>query len=559
MTLSFTVCTPHQEQSKEIDLEAAILYNGIQLPGVWPPRYPEPEARHTMPVPYLEHKPEVIPIHVGRQLLVDDFLIAETDLEAVHHTPEYHRKNPVLQPDREWEKTERGGYYAAPFSDGVWYDEQDNTFKMWYLAGADDLHDYGDRTYYTGYAESTDGVTWTKPQLDVFRQTNIVSTIGRDAATVWLDRQEQDPQKRFKMFTAARYPRLKYWQYLLQYSPDGIHWSDPVAQSGQVGDRSTAFFNPFRNVWVMSIRDVTGIDDRSRWYSEHTDPEMAVSIAHRVQPGYRDKNVVFWFTASNRDPRHPDYPEQEPGVYNFDAMPYESILLGMYTIWLGPHNRVCAELGIQKRNEVLIGYSRDGFHFYRDSYEPFMGVNPQEGAWNWGNVQSVVGAPIIVGDSLYFYVSGRALTPENPDSQMSTGLATMRRDGFVSLQAGGEEGYLTTEKITFDGQYLFVNADVGEGELAVELLDENGEAIGGYTKETCMPMQQTSATKHMITWKEHSDLGDLQGKTIRLKFYLTGGDLYAFWVSPWKTGESRGSTAGGGPGLSPDGWDRPVQ
>ena len=48
---------------------------------------------------------------------------------------------------------------------------------------------------------------------------------------------------------------------------------------------------------------------------------------------------------------------------------------------------------------------------------------------------------------------------------------------------------------------------------------------------------------------------NLLGKNIRLKFYLTKGDLYAFWISPWATGESRGYTAGGGPGLSSNGID----
>lgn len=42
---------------------------------------------------------------------------------------------------------------------------------------------------------------------------------------------------------------------------------------------------------------------------------------------------------------------------------------------------------------------------------------------------------------------------------------------------------------------------------------------------------------------------------IRAEFYVTEGDLYAFWVSPWETGESRGYTAGGGPGLPASGID----
>ena len=43
------------------------------------------------------------------------------------------------------------------------------------------------------------------------------------------------------------------------------------------------------------------------------------------------------------------------------------------------------------------------------------------------------------------------------------------------------------------------------------------------------------------------------------QFYVTNGDLYSFWISPWETGESRGYTAGGGPGLSPEGIDKPVK
>ena len=62
-----------------------------------------------------------------------------------------------------------------------------------------------------------------------------------------------------------------------------------------------------------------------------------------------------------------------------------------------------------------------------------------------------------------------------------------------------------------------------------------------------------------LRWKNNKDLSQLKGQPIRLKFYMTNGDLYSFWISPWETGESRGYTAGGGPGLSPTGVDVPVK
>ena len=57
-------------------LPGELLYNGIRLPAVWPPV--EPLTREPRPAPYLQQSPEVIPIDVGRQLLVDDFLVQET-------------------------------------------------------------------------------------------------------------------------------------------------------------------------------------------------------------------------------------------------------------------------------------------------------------------------------------------------------------------------------------------------------------------------------------------------------------------------------------------------
>lgn len=79
-----------------------ILYNGIRLPDQWPPKRP-PLRREPMPVPYLENRPALVPIDIGRQLFVDDFLIDETTLKRVFHLPEYQPDNPVLKPDQPWE------------------------------------------------------------------------------------------------------------------------------------------------------------------------------------------------------------------------------------------------------------------------------------------------------------------------------------------------------------------------------------------------------------------------------------------------------------------------
>ncbi|MCM1139232.1 MAG: hypothetical protein NC453_11740 [Muribaculum sp.] len=536
-----------------------ILHNGIQLPEQWPPRYAEPDTAALMPVPYLQTKPEIIPIKVGRQLFVDNFLIAETDLTPVYHTPDFYAGNPVLEPTAEWENTIEGAPYAAPFSDGIWYDEKDGKFKMWYLAGAGSIHKHDKQTFYTGYAESTDGMHWVKPELDLVKGTCLVDTANRDAATIWLDRKETDPDKRYKMFNVERRPTDRRWQFILKYSPDGIHWSEGIAQSGDLYDRSSVFYNPFRDVWCLSMRYGTKVSSRSRSYLEAKDPETAVSMAHRVRKGVPDKNVVFWFTPDNLEPRHPNFPNVNPGIYNFDVIPYESIMLGQYAVWQGPENNICGELGIQKRNEICLGYSRDGFHFSRPSHVPFMANDTTDGAWNWGNMQSVGGVPLIVGDSLYFYCSGRRLNDIMWDSYTSTGLAKLRRDGFVSMHADKNGGTLTTEPITFDGEYLFVNvaAPTKKGSLTVEVLDRDGNPIESFSGKNAIPLKRIDSTKAIVEFKDGNSLAALKDQPVRLKFNLVDGDLYSFWVSPWTSGESRGYTAGGGPGLSSTGIDQP--
>ncbi len=40
-------------------------------------------------------------------------------------------------------------------------------------------------------------------------------------------------------------------------------------------------------------------------------------------------------------------------------------MIGLFAIWQGPSNEACGELGLQKRNDILLGFNRDGFHWDR--------------------------------------------------------------------------------------------------------------------------------------------------------------------------------------------------
>ncbi|HOU96654.1 MAG TPA: hypothetical protein PLN06_08540 [Bacteroidales bacterium] len=547
------------EANKKKIQNERILYNGIVLPEKWPPRYSIPAQPQNMPVPYLESIPEIIPINVGRQLLMDDFLIETTNLKRTFHYPQYFKGNPVLEADRPWEYSLTGYPYAAPFSDGVWYDEKEKKFKLWYSTGGGEYNKQAGRfAAVTAFAVSADGVNWEKPALDIVPGTNLVDTLIRDSNTMWLDKNEQDSTKRYKLFNVQKnWPDLQ-WRLVLKYSSDGIHWSEGEAHSGDIHDRTTVFYNPFRGKWIFSARAMTRLG-RSRNYLEHSDPETGVSLLHRAF-GFIDKYNVFWFGPWENELRHPDpaYSAVKPSIYNLDAIAYESILLGFFSVWQGPENDICTKLRIQKRNEVAIGFSRDGFHWHRPDMNRFFPVDETAGAWNNGNIQSAVGVPLIVGDSLYFYMSGRKTCKSFWDACSGTGLAKLRRDGFASMDADSTERTLLTRKLTFDGRYLFVNADASQGYLYAEILNEDGKVMDGFSKQQCKPVR-TDGTKLAIEWQGKKSLKNYSEIPVRIKFYLKKASLYSFWISKYPTGESEGFTGGGGPGLHPSGKDLPVR
>ena len=337
----------------------------------------------------------------------------------------------------------------------------------------------------------------------------------------------------------------------LRVSPDGIRWSEPEVETPLSGDRTTAFHNPFRNVWVLSQRIYGKPLGRARAYVEAPSASELVEKVHYNRGLVAAGESVFWTGADKLDPRHTEaqWKDIVPQLYNLDAIAYESLLLGQFAIWTGPDNAEAGKLGIHKRCDILLGFSRDGFHWDRPSRERFIPASWNDDTWNFGNIQSACGSPLVVGDKLYFYVSGRAKDPSGRQSNGSAGLATLRRDGFASMDAGEATGQLTTRLLTFNGKHLFVNAACSGGVLRAEVLDREGKVIEPFTQANCQPIS-ADATRVPVRWEGGADLARLAGKPVKFRFSLSRGSLYSFWVSPDASGASHGYVAGGGPGFT---------
>jgi hypothetical protein len=521
------------------------LYNGIVLPAEWPPRNIDPADTRPMPVPYLDFPPAVIPIDVGRQLFVDNFLIERTDLERSFHMPEKYAGNPVLKPETPIElglvepeghvkPYGHGNAGAGPKSGGCWWDPDAQVFKLWY------------ETSWFGpiaMAVSKDGLHWDRPALDIRPGSNIVSPVDMtpDSWTVVPNWNATDPQEKWTLYVQP--PGTSQPGASLT-SSDGIHWNRKV-KTGSTDDRSTHFYNPFRKKWVYSLRTAFPGRGRARYYYECDDFMKGAS--------WTEADKVVWAMTDKMDPPDP-YIGDAAQLYNLDAVAYESLMLGMFEIHRGPDNNVCGQRGVPKLTELNFAFSRDGFHWDRPDRRTHIPAERKD-VWDRGYIQSLGNVCVISGDKMLFYYIGfrgntaKAGSGNSMYDRSATGVAILRRDGFASLDAGSAPGFVLTRPVTFTGKQLFVNADCPGGELRAEVLDEDGKVIAPFTAENCEPVRLDS-TKQIIRWKGGRDVSALAGQIVRFRFLLTGGKLYSFWVSPDDSGASNGYVAGGGPGYT---------
>ncbi|NLK40018.1 MAG: glycosyl hydrolase family 32 [Clostridiales bacterium] len=513
------------------------LYNGIVLPEVWPPNDVDPLSDESDNIPYLRYpaeggyKPDIIDITIGRQLFVDDFLIANTDLTTVYHKPVQYDGNPVLKPETYYElsATQPG---AGPKSGGVWYDMDEGIYKMWYEAGWN---------HRLAYATSTDGINWDKSNVPNGKGSNIVLWDKQtDSTTVWIDYDTTDPSQKYKMLVRSPNPDTTATLYV---SGNGIDWT-AVKETSNVDDRTTFFYNWFRKQWVFSIRRNANINyhglllrQRVRYYRESPD---------FIEGGvWNDKEAVFWLKTDAKDPINVTH-RQVPQLYNFDAIAYESIMVGMFQIWQGPHNDVASATKTPKTTELIAAYSRDGFYFHRPDRSVFIEATEEKGDWNRGYVQSVGGGIIIQKDELWIYhigFSGSYNGRTGMHTGFSTGFSILRRDGFASLNGTGK---VTTNTLTTKGdkKYLFVNAKVPDGSIAAQILDASGKVVEGYSFDDCKTFTGDQ-TQIMITWKNASDLSFLNNSQFKIEFKLVNGEFYSFWLSDDINGNSDGATAAG--------------
>jgi len=475
----------------------------------------------------------------GTELFIDDHLVQSLKgARRQLNQPIKHKQNPVLVKTTKWEE-------GAPGYGTVHYDARSKIFKVWYQGwkktkgtSAGQLH----------YATSKDGIRWHKPVLDKKTGSNLVrhpQIQGFQCPGVYLDYRERDPQRRYKMLYSCNPDgTAATWMTSAAFSPDGIRWT---------AAKKTPLI-PFSDTQICPIWDAR----RQRYVAFLRFGPPNTRLISRTE----SEDFLHWSPKITVLRRTRMDTVQQTQFYQMAPLPYANVYLGIIGAY---HDESLKPIPADKpwtdRGDVQLAFSRDGVVWKRvggagamshaqlnqkrdwsqaTRQATFLPYGKRDKDWDWGYIiPYFTPEPIIINDLIYFFYAGLddkhwwdwtgdppKKDPNAKPPKQGIGLATLRRDGFVSINAGAKGGTMTTRPFVFLGDTLVLNADASKGSVSVEALGSDGKPIKGFTRDNSVKLT-TDNIRHKLAWKGHKDLHQLQGRPIQLRFHLKQARIFS--------------------------------
>jgi hypothetical protein len=488
-------------------------------------------------------------LHIGsrRELFIDDALIDRLGGQAARRLHHPQPREIALRHDAPWEGT--GSGYHSVFRDSDRYRMYYKAFNINLTAGQIVCEKTPHR--FTCYAESPDGIHWTKPELGLVefagsRANNIVIATGRHDN---IDVDAAHPAI-FKDTNPAATPEARYkgvfrsdgaHGMVAMQSPDGLHWSPlgdgPILTDGGFDSQNLAFWDEVSGCYRAYWRSFPG---------GNVGPGVWQPVGPRGIRTATSTDFLHW--SEGHDLTYAGSPPPEE-LYVNQIKPYHRaphLLIGLPVRYIerpwGASLRALPDRSHREQRsaaqrrygealtETLLMCSRDGVNFTRWP-EGFLKPGPERtGTWNYGQQYA----------AWHVVETASDLSPDAPPELSYYVLEnywlgrgsvvrryTMRLDGFVSLQAPMAGGECVTHPLTFIGTELRLNFATGvAGEVQVELQDAAGTPLPGYTLNDCEPVFG-DAVDRAVTWKHGTNVSAMAGQPIRLRLSLKDADVYA--------------------------------
>ncbi len=427
------------------------------------------------------------PIAIGDrlELFVDDHLIDNMQGDVSRQLVRPQPREVVLETDEPWEGNTSG--YFTVFQDG-------DTYRMIYRGWQHDEQMKAEHKEVTCYAESKDGIHWTKPKLGLFpwngsKENNIVWLgPGSHNFTAFRDDNPAAPaESRYKAFGGIG----EYGGGLVPFvSPDCVNWKQirdmPVISHGAFDSQNLAFWDPDRGEY------------RAYW-RYFGDGVRAIRTA-------TSKDFLYWENEADLV-----YPSGTPNehLYTNAIQKYfraPQLFIGFPTRFEPQSQQV----------EPILMTSRDGVNFQRFAEAVIPRTAPQDRNHNRSN----------------YMVWGMFQLPDQPNEisvygtenyyERSPGRVrrfVYRVDGFVALRGGADGGQVTTKPLHYTGKRLLLNYLVkADGALTVEALNNGGEVIGK------SELLGGDVVDGPVQWRQEPGFGE---QPAVLRFTIKNADLYS--------------------------------
>ena len=453
-----------------------------------------------------------------REMFVDNLLIDRLDGASLKLHPPVPGGVAVTFGASEGDVDSHRSGYTTVLKDG-------DTYRLYYRGRGYERTKRGFESL-TCYAESSDGVHWTKPDLGLFevdgsKHNNVILTDGWQFSP-FLDTRAGVPLEERYKGNARHEGGLKGY-----FSADGIHWTQstgdvmvPNALSNHFDAQSAMFWSEAEQSYVLYARHNEG---GKRATARSTSPDFAV-WSEQVPMIYSDTGTStpsehLYTNQTHAYFRAPHIYVSTPARIFFDRRTLTPEELAFAEGEFDPQGGKPADC-----SDGVIMISRAGTAEYDFTFmESF--IRPGIGASNWTSRDNYPTLGVVqTGPSeMSLYI--------NRDYGQKTAYLermTLRLDGFSSLNAPYAGGEMTTKPFTFEGVNLAINYSTSAaGSIRVEILDEAGVPIPGYGAQDCREFIGDEIER-IVAWESGSAVGELAGKAVCLRFVMKDADVYSF-------------------------------
>lgn len=468
------------------------------------------------------------PLNIGgrRELFADHFLLDKLSGASLQlHAPR--DEGAAFKFDKPWEGLFSGYTTIVTLEDG--------SLRAYYRGKAVANKD-GSNEEMTCIAESTDGRTWTKPELGIHEvqgsRANNVVLIHAETAThnfsPFLDKRPGVPaDEKFKAIGGT----MEGGGLLAWKSPDGLRWQK-MADKPVITKEMVPYKYMFDSQNVAFWSEAEG-----RYVAYYRVFEGGIRRIVRSESG----DFLKWSPPVLLGYRNPETEAPIEHLYTNQTHPY----------FRAPHLYVAIAARFMPGRQVLSEAQAKAINvnpgYFKDTSDAiFMTTRPAEGAAQAGHydrtflegfIRGGIGAQNWVSRTNYPALNVVPTGPEEMSVYVNQDYAqptahlrrySLRIDGFASLHGGYAGGHAITKPLVFAGRELSLNFSTSAaGGVKVGFEDPEGKPVPGFSIEDCV-MQIGNELDRKVTWKPGGNVGSLAGKPMRLRFSVKDADVYSF-------------------------------